>query len=305
MTERIVKPSINFNRTNLLILVLVLKVVPLRWIYSISSDYEINYSKITSIVHNALLEGLLSIKESYPGEKFLFLTKKGYNKAEYILPANYGYTSWSKGAKRTETIFRHHHYLTFRFVLNYLSEYSVPQHLYIDYDKNCKLGVKLAYHTYYAYPDCIIRPADEDKLVAIVLESDTGKEEIKKLFDKLLRYFIIAHHRFDGEDILQLKIYFTFNSEQRRKSVFGSIENDSSFLYKLFEQGTRLKFYKDKMPETLGIRDFFKVVKLNQIELYHGVFNQSINQYQKEVLPENILSNCPDLKKLYEQVYPT
>ncbi len=295
------KQPLTVSRQTLLTLVLILKVLPLRWFYGIRNSHGVKYSKLTNKVHDAVSDGMITIEETYPEEKFIYLTKKGYSRITQKINASYIYRDWSKGPKRTETIFRLHHYQTFRFILEYLNCNEIPESILTDYDKNCSIGVKIGSHTYFAYPDCLIRPAStsssDNYYNLIALESDTGIEEVKRLFDKLLRYLIIASKSFDRENIEQIKIYFSFNSEARMKSVF-----DKSFLYPLFEQGSRIRFLKDKMDASLSILELFSVLSSGKIELYSGLYTTPFEQYTKEDTVNKILSFCPELAELYKQI---
>ena len=295
----------NLNRKTILILLLTLKVVPLRWVYGLRKIMNFKQQKLINLVQNLVADGLAEIKETYQDERFIFLTSKGYSRASEIIPPNYSYSFWSKGANRTETIFRHHHYITFKFLIEYLSELdNNVDTISVDYDKNCKIGVKLGSHTYYVYPDLLIRPTPSENIVnntLVAVESDTGFETIKKLFDKLLRYLILTNRDFDGDSIAVLKIYFVFNSLNRRDNVFGN-EQNTGYLYPLFDQSTRTKFYIDKMPDSLGIKELFKVLDSGRIELYSGDTNQHLSTFRKEEIKNRILDTCPSVSELYKQI---
>ena len=300
------KKDLTFTRDLLLKITLVLKVVPVSWVYALNESYEIDKKIINNIIHSMRRNGFISFEQKYPGERFIFLTQKGFDRASKQIKPNYSYKSWSKGATRTETIFRHHHYITFRFLLDYISNSETLANVYVDYDRDCKLGFKVGNHEYNIYPDALIRSKDQDNYHKIIcLEADTGQEEIKRIFDKLLRYLIYIHKNFSSEDITQLKIYFSFATSRRAESVFkpSTEGNKNGVIYSLYNQGTRMSFLYEKTQESLGIREFFDILKSSKIELYFGTIENTASEFEKVEFLENILASCPKTAELYKQLY--
>ncbi len=300
------KKHLLFTRDLILKITLVLKVVPVSWVYALNESYEVDKSKINNLIHSMRRNGFISFEQKYPGERFIFLTQKGFDRASKEIKPNYSYKSWSKGATRTETIFRHHHYITFRFLLDYIANSEALANVYVDYDRECKLGFKVGNHEYNIYPDALIRSNSQDSYHKVIcLEADTGQEEIKRIFDKLLRYLIYIQKSFSTEDVDQVKVYFSFATSRRAESVFKLSEdgNKNGIVYSLYNQGTRLNFLYEKTPESLGIREFLDIVKSGKIELYYGTIENTADEFEKIDYLENIIANCPKTAEFYKQLY--
>jgi len=308
MTETNSKTTIKLTRSLILNLALILKVVPMSWLYALDEVYQMESNKIVDLLHGLRRDGFVTFEQRYPGEKFIYLTQKGFDRASQNIPPSYSYRSWSKGANRTETIFRNHHYITFRFLLSFLANYEQIATVYTDYDREeCRLAFTLGRHDYYIYPDSLLRlDTEQDYNKLICLESDTGQEEIKKIFDKLLRYLIFIHRSFLSQNLEQIKIYFSFKTQRRADSIFklptGS--QKTGLIYPLFDQDTRISFYQDKTPDSLGIREFFSILLDNQIEIYTGLVDTEPKDFEKVDLLNNILSCCPETRSLFNQLYP-
>jgi len=280
------KLPIKFTRDLLLYLVFSLKTVPLRWVYNLADEYSIERKNLTAHVSQSLRAGLMTIQTEASGDKFLFMTLKGYNRVSESLSANYSYTHWSRRANRAGTISQEHHYLSFRFLLDYLLDdvNRTVTHILTDYDKESTFHFNYDGQNHTITPDAVIRT--ESMLLA--LESDTGTEVVRKIYDKVLKYAIMMY---EGTNLLPdtpLHLYFTFKSANRLQSLFPEDFSQSVIfpmlhpsICKLTEAGRRSEFPTENLV---------RLLQDNRLVLFAGQYNQGFGGYKQVNLLTSLLS---------------
>lgn len=270
------KQEITISRDLILFLVLSLKIVPVSWIYSLDESYDIKRQKLHSIVHNLQSEGFLSIGKTLSPEKFIFLTRKGYEKANQGSLVSYRYNGWYKAKKRVPSIKEDHHYIIFRFLLEYFSKHKSASRVYTDYDRECKLEYLEVGQNTFVKPDAMLRPAEEDSTRIIALEADTNKETQKELYDKILKYLLASQHYHQIDGVNEISVYFIFASEDRSQSVF-SLEK--GLIGSFFKDVNR--FTNSKVKKTMLIKDVVQTLKDGRLKVFSGVFNEGFDNYQQ------------------------
>jgi len=292
-TPEIQKSQLNLSLEILLQMVLIMKVVPLRWIRQLPEQYQVNKFSVYNRVNNARTQEYIKISQDITGEKLLYLTPKGYKKATEILPAEYSYRRWTKDASRKATIYQEHHYILFRFFLDYLNKYQTAERILSDYDTGCLLVYDKTSKDVLK-PDGIIRPKEVGEYYNLVcIEADTGTKSQTKLFDQILRYLIFAHNNFDNEAIEKVKVYFSFKSQNRLNSVFTFSEKQHKGNIFKFFRNRQLKFKDSKVKTNMPIEYILKVLKNEEVEFYAGVLNNGYNGFEKVNFLEKMKEASP------------
>ncbi len=274
--------QLNLNLDFLLVMVLIMRVLPSRWIYDLEKKYNVKRRQIYNLVGSACSSNLLTKKEDITGEKLLYLTEKGFYRANRFVGVAYQYRRWTKTAIRTGSIYQEHHYILFRFFLDYFNQFRVADTILTDYDKQCLLeyaGGKDAI----IRPDGMIRPDGQDYYNLICIEADTGSKTQGVLFDKFLRYFLFANHNFNNEPIQKIQIYFSFKSFNRLESVFNiDKQKNKGSLFKNFKNPT-LKFQQSKINKHLNFEQVNKILKEKKVR-FTLVFLVNIGQILKRLI---------------------
>jgi DNA-binding PadR family transcriptional regulator len=268
------KRKIKINRETVLFLILSLKVLPLNWIYSLAKEYDCDIKKLYDLIRGLELQKFIEVRQSITHEKYVHLTAKGYEKANSNETVAYRYTNWYKSKHRIPSLKEEHHYMIFRFLLEYLNEFKGSIHIFSDYDKqDCKLEYGEIGRNYFVKPDAMIIPQND---TIIALEADTHRETQRIIYDKLLKYIFVASHYHQLEGINHIKLYFIFKSQARIDFLFSE---DTGRLTTFFKDINR--FLSTKVDTKILIDDVFKTFKEKRLMVYAGTYNQPVSTHKE------------------------
>jgi hypothetical protein len=234
--------------------------------------------------------GYIKIYQDLAKQDILYLTPKGYNKAIQLLKIPYKFRPWSKSSIRRGSLYHDHHYLLYRFFLDYYQANGLGHTIWTDYDTDAVLkytggeGLEVK-------PDGIIKPKNNFEEM-ICVEADTGTMTSKQLYEKLLRYFLFAHCNFGEYDIRKLKIYFSFDSSDRLQNVFSHDPKRGEGLFARFNR-LRLAFLSISTQKAIELKFVKKYLEEGRIEIYGGVYNQRWNNYKKIEFWDELLKANP------------
>ncbi len=294
------KNGLNLNVNFLLDLVLLMRVVPRRWIGGLYKHYNIKKDKCSNVITNAKRLEYLNVFEDITDEKLLYLTPKGFRKATQNISVGYKYKEWTKNAVRTGSIYQEHHYILFRYFLDYFSCFEKADTVYTDYDK--KFYLEYLGKDTIIRPDGIIRPTDGDYYDLICIEADTGTMTQTALYDKFLRYFLFALNNFGSQPIQTLKICLTCKTRNRFESIFNlNNSKNSGQLFKYFEKMS-LNFRLSKRKKFIPIEYVYKLFNTGKIKVYAGVFSEGINQFEEIDFWGKIVEANPKWKRVIERM---
>ncbi len=284
---------ISLSRDLVLFLILAMKVLPQEWIYELDSDYQIKKTKLLSVINNLIAEGFIKRKQNISPTKFLYLTKKGFERANKNRLITYKYGSWNKAKKRISSINQDHHYIIFRFLIDYFTNFKKVSRIYTDYDRDCKLEYKTLGKIMFVKPDLIIRPIENDATEIIALEADTNRETQRKLFDKLLKYILMAFHQGEIDTVEKIILYFSFGSKERNKKTF-SLEEGK--LGRFFSEVNT--FLSTKVKTRIMIKDVLRVFRKNKLTIKSGVYSKGFENYRTVDMLNLIYKENKNWKKL-------
>ena len=319
------RPKLAFRTDDFLVLIGIFKILPWGWFKILPKYYDFNYGALRAKVHNSKKAGYLTIEEDREHLEYLVLTKKGVDRVKQIIPLSYEFRPW-KGY-RSDTIHRSHHRIIFHFLLdwiNYFSDEPDPSGLkgrpritkkvlagdfskynieavYTDYEPDlCRFAFKYSGYEIDLRPDMILKPSKEANEVLICLEADTGSMSISLLYNKILRYCMLAHANFNYQGVQKIKLYFSFQSIRRAETVFKfpKVLNSNGLIYELFNQGLVQKYINAKSKASIRTVDLIKVLKEEKIELYSGLERMGFENFQKVDLLGNILEVCDRVRVL-------
>lgn len=291
----------NITREEVLLLVLIMKVVPMQWFYSLSrksvvpqkgfpapSGSKEERKRVYDLIYFLCKEGFLEIVTEVWEDRFLILTKKGFAKVNKPINGDpiadeslvtYKFARWSKAARRVPTIKLAHNYLTFRFMYEYLRSGQGATRIYTEYDqRHGKLGKKVIhYQNGYVRPDAIILPKGEDGNTSIIaLEADTHAETQAEIYDKLIQYFLAVKHQSVVEDLEQLKLYFCFRTKKRMNFIFS--EEKGKGIKKFFKD--YCTFQKASKTASISMREIMKLLTEEKLKIFGGTYYQSLDNYK-------------------------
>jgi len=273
----------NFNTEKFLILIYIFRVVPINWVYSLKNEIAEDYAryaqtKLFNLVHNSTKKlGYLLIKEN-AGDKYLYLTTKGYNKCTQILEPLYNYQYWRSNVNRIANVHRNHNYLMFRFVLNLLEVFppKIIEKIYLYHDNSSKLR----FSTSFVDPDILLKIKGEDGNNWIAVEADTGSESHGFLFDKILKYLLFMKSNIDDKGIKLIRIYFVFGSSDRENGVFNPVLAKSKSNLLDFVREDVWSFKKEKIRKSLTKNEVLEVLSQNKIQIMRGQASQPFGSYK-------------------------
>jgi hypothetical protein len=289
------KTGLNIDKDIVLQLILSLRVIPLEWVYKLPEEYDVPSRQIRNIIQQLRQYGFLSIKHSYSKRQMLFLTPKGYNRANTNKIAPYKYRYWEVKRSRMSTIDESHHYFLFRFLLDLLSSGKKLYAFYSQYDLGCKLEWNTLGRSYVIRPDCIVQTLDSPTEM-IAFEADTGLEHQPIVYDKILKYLHFAASNFGDFDIEKIKIYFSFGTEIRQSLLFydGQWKMDDKTKGNIFRYFDTLSTPQtQKGSYYLNIKEILKLLENRRLELYTGTYNQGSEAFLKVPFRERLINSKP------------
>jgi len=275
------------NKEITLYLIMILRTFPLSWLYELYNDDPLKQKTVYNFVKYLEDAKYISIHKTFSGTKFLTLTPKGYEKANQSNISSYKYVSWSKASDRAGTMGENHHYLIFRFLLNYLLHFNKLTNIYTDYDKQCTLETYEFGQKYFLKPDAIIIPPNEDTENLITLEADTHTEKHLEIFEKILKYFLIARS-INDLGVKHIHLYFVFGSMDRFTSIFSLEEGN---IYAFFKDANNFK--KSKTRATMMIKQIITLLKEEKIIFYSGTFDQPFDDFKKVDFISGLFKKVP------------
>ncbi len=307
------------SRDEVLLLILIMKVVPLNWFYSLAWDktkdqksfpIEVGDADIRKqmydLIYHLERQDFVEVITKVQQQTFVILTKKGFDRMNKPINGDpfsdeklvtYKYASWNKAQRRSPSIHQPHNYFIFRFMYEYFGAGGKATSVYTDYD--IRYGRKgrnvIHYKSGYVRPDAIIIPRGEGENTEIIaVEADTHAESQRELYDKILQYLLAVQHQVIIEDLEQLQLYFTFKTTRRRDFVFSDKKDKG--ITKFFEDYSN--FQKSKKTESMSMKNIMKLLKNENLQIFGGTFHQAIDEYKEINLRDLLIKQNKRWKKI-------
>jgi hypothetical protein len=262
------------NREIFLTLILIFKIVPKQFFLSVSKVFlDTNKKQIYSLLASLKLEKFIAEKET-AGEKNLILTRKGFDRIEnekikrqnIFLPK----PKQNQGDNST-----HNKYI-FYFLLEFLKNQNIKNIETINLKKVFEYE-----HNKELKPDLFLQTNQNN----IVLESDTGTENNKDIFDKFLRYFLLAKNNFCHENFDSLQIFFTCNSQDRLTQLFTFTPTKKASSFLKYFDSEKLEFQRDKKAnktsQKIFVDEVLEILETQKLTLFVGVFDCEFHHYKE------------------------
>ncbi|NJK70651.1 MAG: hypothetical protein HC932_00045 [Thermales bacterium] len=208
-----------------------MRVLPLRWILEINAN-QIKPTLKTNISY-LIKEKIVLINSDISGEKYLILSKKGYSLASQFFSPGYAYSSWNNKGQRTGSIHQEHNFMIFRSILNIILDGEKVDSILTHYDQGCKIrfGSSRGGSPFRVEPDSLIEQSNNTHLA---FECDTGTENYDQLYDKILKYLIVANSFYNSTTIEKLEVYLMFKTQQRIENLIHSKSTNTNNLFSFF-----------------------------------------------------------------------
>lgn len=195
-------------------------------------------------------DAYITQKSSLRGDKFIYLTKKGYTYVhEQLLQNGESDALYQhKGYRQLKKSVSEHSFMNFIFVWHYLSTSSntvnAALRIYEESDMNkCKVPVHFAGSNLIVSPDVIVyTPEQENSLLynAIFIENDNGREQYKVLYHKIVEYALLVEKGMQHNKLSKVSLYFVFRSKRRINQLFYSQEGLTRF-FSAFNNTSQVK----------------------------------------------------------------
>jgi hypothetical protein len=236
-------------------------------------------------------DGFIIQKQSLRGDRFIYLTKKGYTyvTAKILTIGEAAPLYQYKESKLLRKSVSEHSFMNFIYIWHYISEhvqdFTSKMQVYEESDMNkCKVQVNFLRTSFVVSPDVLMYTPVKNsdfEFKALFVENDNSRETYHTIYEKIIEYLVLASNRLQKNDLTEISLYFIFRSKQRIEQLFLS-ENGIVRFFKPYNDTKQIK--------DVRIKPLIQVLANPNLHLYISYFDDKNITHPYEFQHYDLLS---------------